>query len=229
MSAWAAVAVKEAAITTSAGAGVLHGIAPGALDGFAAGALLTGVCFLVIVAPRTLRRSRLSARESIWSGNTRHVHGKQPDYFATPADTHSLASSDAYSPASPGSLASPGTYSPAPSDTCSLAATDPDFAVDAGFANPFAPASERLVPKAGADPYAVDPDDDDVVVLPDDSAAARESGRSGYLSKHRSIGPENSDRRQESRRRQPRHAAPSAGFASRVSARLAVTPMLARS
>jgi hypothetical protein len=222
MSAWAAVAVKEAAVTTGSGAGILHSIAPGALDGFAVGALLTGICFLVIVAPRTLRRSRLSAREGIWSGNTRHVHVRQPDYFAAPADTHSQATADMYSPAPA------GMYAPALADTYSLAATDPDFAVDAGFVNPFAPAGERLVMKAGADPYAVDADDDIVLPGDGDDAAAQGNGRSGYLSKHRSMGSEESDRRQESRRRQPRHAAPSAGFASRMSARFAVTPLLAR-
>ena len=43
MSTWAAIAAREAAITTSAGATALHGIAPSALDGFAVGALLTVV------------------------------------------------------------------------------------------------------------------------------------------------------------------------------------------
>ena len=36
MSTWAAIAAREAAIAASAGTTALHGIAPSALDGFAA-------------------------------------------------------------------------------------------------------------------------------------------------------------------------------------------------
>jgi hypothetical protein len=90
MSTWAAFAAKgaAAAATTAAGAGAAHAIAPAALDGFAAGTLLTGMCFVVVVAPRTMRKTRLSARRSLWSPALR-TGKERPDYYAAPADTHS--------------------------------------------------------------------------------------------------------------------------------------------
>jgi hypothetical protein len=92
MSTWAAFAAKgtAAAATTAAGAGTAQAISPAALDGFAVGTLLTGMCFLVVVAPRTMRRSRLSARRSLWSAALRSSKS-HPDYYAAPADTHSAA------------------------------------------------------------------------------------------------------------------------------------------
>ena len=92
MTTWAAFAAKgaAAAATTAAGAGTAQAITPAALDGFAVGTLLTGMCFLVVVAPRTMRRSRLSARRSQWSAVLRHSKAR-PDYYAAPADTHSTA------------------------------------------------------------------------------------------------------------------------------------------
>jgi hypothetical protein len=80
MSTWAAVAAKGAA-ATSVGAGI--SFAPGALDGFAVGALLTGLCFLVIIAPQMFRRSRLSARPSMWTASSRHARVR-PDYYTAP-------------------------------------------------------------------------------------------------------------------------------------------------
>lgn len=102
MSTWAAVAAKEAALTSSAGASLLHGITPGAIDGFAVGALLTGSCFLVVAAPRMLRRTRLSGRDGMWGTGTRRIRARH-DYFATPtgsdaaaADPDAAADSDLY-------------------------------------------------------------------------------------------------------------------------------------
>lgn len=94
MSAWAAVAAKSAVIMSSADIS-LHGITPGALDGFALGALLTGACFLAISVPRLLRRNRLPASEGTFS-RTRQPRFKR-DYFANPADTGaSPADGDAF-------------------------------------------------------------------------------------------------------------------------------------
>ena len=101
MSTWAAFAVKGAAVvgTTSAGAGIGQAFPPGALDGFAVGTLLTGMCFLVVVAPRTFRRARLSARRGRWPATMRHARVRR-EYYAAPADTHSLATApDAVVPA----------------------------------------------------------------------------------------------------------------------------------
>ncbi len=65
MSGFAVLAVKEAAVASGLGTTVLPGIAPSALDGFAVGTLLCGLCLVLVVAPRRLsRRSRRSARGS---------------------------------------------------------------------------------------------------------------------------------------------------------------------
>src|SRR5580704_17129353 len=108
MSTWAAFAAKGAAVaaTTAGGAGAAQAITPGALDGFAAGTLLTGMCFLVIVAPRTVLKSRLSGRRSLWAAGLRHerVH---PDYYAAPADTHSVAPAPEAGPAGAEAAAPP--------------------------------------------------------------------------------------------------------------------------
>jgi hypothetical protein len=52
----AAIAVKEAAVLSGFGSGLL---APSAVDGFAVGTLLSGVCLLMAIGPgRRLRRAR---------------------------------------------------------------------------------------------------------------------------------------------------------------------------
>jgi hypothetical protein len=79
MSTWVVVAARETAVTSAAPAGLLHGIAPAAIDGFAAGALLTGLCFLLIVAPRMLRRPRPSARDAMRAGRARRAPGRPDD------------------------------------------------------------------------------------------------------------------------------------------------------
>jgi hypothetical protein len=60
MSGLAALAVKEAAVASGLGATFLPGIAPSAVDGFAVGTLLSGLCYLLVMAPR--RRSRRRSR-----------------------------------------------------------------------------------------------------------------------------------------------------------------------
>ncbi len=98
MSTLAAVTARETAFVF--GSGILHGIAPGAIDGFAVGALATGACCLVVAAPRLLHRARLSTRDGMWGTGERRSK-VQRDYFATPVD-----------------------YDPAP-DVTDLAATSP--------------------------------------------------------------------------------------------------------
>jgi hypothetical protein len=93
MSTWAAIAAKDTAATTALGNGVLHGISAGAIAGFAAGAMLTGLCFLAIVAPRSARRSRLTARLGAWPSFIRRPR-PQRDYYAAPGDTYSLGAVD---------------------------------------------------------------------------------------------------------------------------------------
>jgi hypothetical protein len=66
MNGFAALAAKEAIVASGVGASLLPGIAPSAVDGFAAGTLLSGLCFLMVIAPKHgLRRGRLSARSGM--------------------------------------------------------------------------------------------------------------------------------------------------------------------
>ncbi|MGO8883000.1 MAG: hypothetical protein ACLQI7_04710 [Streptosporangiaceae bacterium] len=58
MSTWAVWAAKEAAVATGLGAGVLPAVGAASLDAFAAGALLTGACFVAFTFPRRSKRSR---------------------------------------------------------------------------------------------------------------------------------------------------------------------------
>jgi len=58
----AALAAKEALVASGLGPSVLPGVAPSALEGFAVGSLLSGVCFLMVMAPRRVRRARWSAK-----------------------------------------------------------------------------------------------------------------------------------------------------------------------
>ncbi len=66
MSGLAALAVREAAVASGLGTTFLPGIAPSAVDGFAVGTLLSGLCYLLVMAPgrRSRRRSR-AARKAI--------------------------------------------------------------------------------------------------------------------------------------------------------------------
>jgi hypothetical protein len=66
------IVMNEAVVTTTtANGGILHYFSPGALDGFAIGALLSGLILLVMV-PRLMRRAQ--------------PRGMFRDYFATPND-----------------------------------------------------------------------------------------------------------------------------------------------
>jgi hypothetical protein len=229
MSTWAAIAAREAAIAASAGTTALHGIAPSALDGFAAGALLTGVCFLIVIAPRAFRRDRLSARQGMWLGGLRRSRA-DTDYYATPAE--------AYSPAVTYPHGSPAETHPygggvselAVATTAGLVAEEVLLAqADRGH-EAFSPAaSQDFGGHAGADPYA-DPfgaSSDDDIVLPGDDVARDEGSGRGYRSKHRMTGQDGQDRRPEPRRGPPRHAAPSSRsrFGTRMSSRIAMFPL----
>ena len=62
MNGLAALAAKEAVVATGLGTSLLPGVAPSAVDGFAVGTLLSGVCFLLVMVPRRgWRRPRQSA------------------------------------------------------------------------------------------------------------------------------------------------------------------------
>ncbi len=56
MNGLAALTIKEAAVASGHGAGLLPAIAPSALDGFAVGALLSALCVLLVMVPRHFSR-----------------------------------------------------------------------------------------------------------------------------------------------------------------------------
>lgn len=63
MSGFTVLAVKEVAVASGLSTGLLPGIPPSAIDGFAAGTLLSALCVLLVMAPRHgLRRRRARAR-----------------------------------------------------------------------------------------------------------------------------------------------------------------------
>jgi hypothetical protein len=257
MNAWAAIAAKDVAGTTSLGNGILHGISPGALDGFAIGAMLTGLCFLVIVAPRSFRRSRLSAPPGLWLSFIRRSRAER-DYYAEPADTYSLTAEsemifaaapvaddleDAEAPEAaelgPADVAAAEDLTEGERVTAKPVTAEPVTAApvtEAGSVTALA-ASRDFGGHAGADPYAAETAatsgaepqiaaGEDAMVMPADERARPERGR-GYRSKHRMTDREPGERRAEGRRGAPKHAAPSTGFGSRMSGRLAMFPLVA--
>jgi hypothetical protein len=152
MSAWAAIAAKDTAATTSLGNGILHGISPGALDGFAVGTMLTGLCFLVIVAPRALRQTRLSARPAVWPSFIRGLR-VQRDYYAAPGDTYSLAA-DTYSLAAESEM----IFAAAPVADAPEATAGPEATETAPEATETAPEATETAPAeyAAAEPQPVE-------------------------------------------------------------------------
>jgi hypothetical protein len=83
MNGFAALAAKEAVVASGVGASLLPGIAPSAVDGFAVGTLLSGLCFLMVMAPKHgLRRGRLSARSGGWASTG--TAGPDSDYPMAP-------------------------------------------------------------------------------------------------------------------------------------------------
>ena len=62
----------------------------------------------------------------------------------------------------------------------------------------------------------------------DDAGTAQDRKTSGHRSKHRMSEPGTSDRRRESRRSAPRHAAPSQGISTKMAGRLPLHPITVR-
>jgi hypothetical protein len=85
----AALAAKEAAVA-GLGASLLPGVASSAVDGFAVGTLLSGMCFLLVIGPRRqLRRTRIARRSEVWApSDTRPAHA---DYAAAPVSANPYA------------------------------------------------------------------------------------------------------------------------------------------
>jgi hypothetical protein len=174
-------AVNEAVVHPSiANGGILHYISPGALDGFAIGALLSGLILLVMV-PRIMRRSQ--------------PEGLFRDYFATPADGGPFSAALS---ASLERAAATGLDDIGDADTDAYDAGDLDEAVqedavrEGAVQEELAEAEDAVEARAGVE--------DDL--SPSDSASG------GHRSKHRmSARPAMSAWRLDVRRGQPRHAA----------------------
>jgi hypothetical protein len=118
-------------------------------------------------------------------------------------------------------------FSPAPvsaADGAQLGGAYPRTAAS----DPYALDASRETLAAESDPW----DDADSFPPPAAGGPAPDLGEPdggrGYRSRHRIGSRDGSDRKQQSRRGQPRHAAPSAGLASRVSGRVSSLPLPAR-
>jgi len=115
MSGLAALAVKEAAVASGLGTTFLPGVAPSAVDGFAVGTLLSGLCYLMVMAPRRrARRKRRLARNA--------NQAIAPQNPVTP-DLAGYVAAPAYVPAPAGAAAS--AYVAAPAYATAGAACDP--------------------------------------------------------------------------------------------------------
>ncbi len=250
---FAAVMTRETALMS--GSGILHGIAPGAIDGFAAGALAAGACSLVVAAPRLLHRTRRSARDGMW-GNGLRRSKVQRDNFATPLDVDVDAPPAAVSPARANRATAnraranraPANRAPANRATSIPAVTSPhvtsaDEPRATTFTDLFAPEAEVLgvrptatseLCELSADRCPCGPEvsldrlsavDGIDVHLPGTGGDGAGRGQSGRSGHHCKHRVTNW---RPAGRSQPRHAAPAMGLATRVSGKFAALPLLAR-
>lgn len=250
---FAAVMTRETALMS--GSGILHGIAPGAIDGFAAGALAAAACSLVVAAPRLLHRTRRSARDGMW-GNGLRRSKVQRDNFATPLDVDVDAPPAAVSPARANRATAnraPANRAPANRARANRAMSIPavtsphvtsaDEPGATTFADLFAPEAEVLgfrptatseLCELSADRYPCGPEvsldrlsavDGIDVHLPGTGGDGAGRGQSGRSGHHCKHRVTNW---RPAGRSQPRHAAPAMGLATRVSGKFAALPLLAR-
>jgi hypothetical protein len=142
MTGFAALAIKQAAAASGLGTGLLPAIAPSALDGFAVGTLLSGLCFLLVMAPRrAARRSKLSGRDGMW---TNAPHNPMTPDLSAYAATRGYAAKAPYVTTS--SFVPALAYAPAP-------------ALPAAVSDPFADESaEMVVTLLGHEQWARMPD-----------------------------------------------------------------------
>ena len=64
MSGIAVLAVKQAGVASALGTTFLRGVAPAAVQGFAVGTLLCGLCYVAVMAPRRWSRRKRQAVRS---------------------------------------------------------------------------------------------------------------------------------------------------------------------
>jgi hypothetical protein len=225
MTTWTAVVARDLVVNSGAGATFLHGIAPGEIDGFAVGALMTGAAFVAISAPKLLRKTRLSARPSLLVGGMRHARGK-PDYFAAPASVGYFgAPTEADRVADTSDVPADADGESCPKAGDNPYANEPQFPAEV----PRAAGDSEFAAKTATGPFGAGTDDDIVLPAADDAdvQAQPEPVRGGYRSRHRMTGQDGPDHK-EARRNAPKHAAPSGRFGAWVGSRFATLPLPAR-
>jgi hypothetical protein len=195
MNTWAAIAAKPAAVATGLGAGLLPAVAPSAIDGFAVGTLLSGACFLLVSKPgRALRRPRLSAGQAAEPARNDALAAMAPPSLAQPTSLAQSASlAQPPSLAQPASLTSAAMAAPVAASYWTATATVDHLTAE----------DEVFVPQPSP---------------PADNVAQPET----RIGKHRLVGSDGNERRSETRRAAPRHAAPSAGIANRITGKFAM-------
>ena len=238
MNGFAALAAKEAAAVSGFGTGLLP---PSAVDGFAVGTLLSGVCVLMVIGPRRrLRRARRrpdaqSSRDGARKGAP--AAARPDDSLATISDPPAGESAETVVPSARAVLSARTAPSAMPVTTAwtGLSATPAISARTLPSAMPVTSAwtghsagtvpSPKLFVSAWTVPVAMS-----VPAAPSgrDGAGPGHDGKNGYRSKHRMPEPAASDRRPESRRSAPRHAAPAHWVSSRLASRLPLYPLPVR-
>lgn len=200
--------VNEAlARESAASSGIMHYISPGALDGFAIGALLSGLILLVMV-PRLIRRSRSDPAEGLWAYSPGRSRPRR-DYFATPADGGQFGAA---------LLAARERAAAADLDDFADADTDAYPAaelteLDGAVREESAP--DGLLSAGEPQPDGLRHDDVHLDLGLDDRPSLAANGGS-HRSKHRSNKPAMPLWRLDVRRGRPRHAAGSAAASAQV-------------
>jgi|SRR5271165_3142239 len=198
MNAIAALAAKEAAVVSGFGAGLL---APSAVDGFAVGTLLSGVCVLMVIGPR--RRLR----------HARQGSDAQSSQAVARANTACTAARTDESPTGiSGPLADEWAEALVPSAVPEASTKLEPAVVLVSCAMP-----EPVVAAVAS-----------ATSEQNEAGHVHDSKNSGYRSKHRMTGPYAGDWRPESRRSAPRHAAPSHRVSSSLASRLPLYPLPVR-
>lgn len=228
MNAIAALAAKEAAVVSGFGAGLL---APSAVDGFAVGTLLSGVCVLMVIRPRRRLRHARQGRDA------------QSSPAGAPANTACTAAHTDESPAGMSDPFAGGSPEVIATSAMPEASAVPEASVisesSAVLKAPVMSASSAvLVSSAMPEPSAVlvssamaSPLAAIVASAPSEQHKAghvQGSKNSGYRSKHKMPEPYVTDWRPESLRSAPRHAAPSHGVSSSMASRLPLYPLPVR-
>ncbi len=225
MNGFAALAVKEAAVASGLGASLLP-IAPSAIDGFAVGTLLSGLCLLLVMAPRRIsrRRNRQATRNGVWA-NAPHPP-VTPDLSAAPSAASTFPAASIV-PAAPTHPAAANASSPFADESAEIVVAYPvrGASLLSSGAGLLSSGAGLLSSEASFQAPEVTLQGSEV------SFRAPELKTAGRRSKHRLADADlldRHDRRPEPRRGAGRHAAPSIGLSSRMASRTPAHPLATR-